>query len=96
MTMQMRAAKYTHITASLTDQSIESDESITVFGIQVSGTSAGEVIVEEADGSTVITRISVVANGSNTFDVCFLAQNGVNITTPAGVTATVFHSQGGA
>ena len=90
--MQFAAPKITHIIASQTDAPIESESSIRVFGIHVQGTSNGQVLVEEGDGSTILFEISVLANTSYIMNVPFVADRGINITTPSGVTCTVLHS----
>ncbi len=91
-----RAAKYTQVAPSQTDSEIQSGESITVYGVVIDGGGAGTVIFEEADGSTEIMRVSVVAdNESQVLDFIWLADQGLTITTPANVYVTVFHSQSG-
>lgn len=87
------ASRYTHVAASQTDSAVASGSSIKVLGIVVQGTSAGQVLVEENDGTTAILEISVAVNDTAVFNVPFVANNGVKITTPSGVTCTVFHSQ---
>lgn len=90
------AKNYTHVAASQTDSAIVSGESCKVFGISVEGTAAGRVIVEEYGTSTVIAAIDVAANGHAELSTVFLAPRGLQITTPANVTCTVFHSNAGA
>ncbi len=90
--MQFAAPKITHFAASATDSKVESGSSIRVFGIHVQGTSNGQVLVEEQDGSTILFEISVLANTSYIMNVPFVADRGIAITTPAGVTCTVLHS----
>jgi len=91
------APRTTHVPASQTDSAIESDASIYVYNLVVEGTSTGQVIIEEADGSTVILKASVLANTSWSLGGAgFLAPRGINVTTPAGVTCTVLHSGPGA
>jgi len=86
------AANHTHVAAGETDFAIASEGSITVYGITVQGTANGQVVVEEGDGSTVIQEISVLANTTAVMNIPFVAARGLNITTPASVTCTVFHS----
>ena len=86
------APNSTRVAAGQTDAAIASEASITVFGITVQGTAAGQVVVEENDGSTVIMEISVAANTTAVMNIPFVAARGLNITTPANVTCTVFHS----
>lgn len=91
--MIFHASNYTHFANSLTDSAVLAGKSIKVMGIVVQGTSAGQVLVEENDGSTVILEISVGVNGTVVMDIPFTANNGIKITTPSGVTCTVFHTQ---
>lgn len=91
--MIFHASRYTHFANSLTDSAVANGSSIKVMGIVVQGTSAGQVLVEENDGSTAIMEISVAVNGTAVMDIPFIANNGVKITTPSGVTCTVFHTQ---
>lgn len=86
------AANYTHVPASQTDSAIVGGSSCTVFGISIEGTSAGRVLVEEFGTTTVILALDVVVNDANVFNIPFVAPRGLQITTPAGVTCTVFHS----
>ena len=86
------APRSTHVAASQTDSAIGSGGTLTVYGILVEGTSAGQVIVELYNTSTVKCLISVAANTSHTMNIPFVADAGIQVTTPAGVTATVFHS----
>lgn len=91
--MIFHASRYTHFAASATDSQVASGSSIKVIGIVVQGTSNGQVLVEENDGSTAICEISVLANTTAVMNIPFVANNGVKITTPSGVTCTVFHTQ---
>ena len=77
------------------DGAVLSEGSIKVFGIVAANTnsSAETVIIEEADGSTVIMRLQVPANNTIVMDIPFVADNGINVTTGATTTTTVFHSQ---
>ena len=89
------APNWTRVAASQTDSAIASEASIIVFAILCSFTSAGIVTIEEGDGSTVIMTIDGAAATTFTFEMPFLATRGLNVTTPAGVAVTVFHSNGG-
>lgn len=91
--MIFHAPKSTHVVASSTDSLIAGGSTIKVLGIVVEGTSAGQVIVEAANTSTVILKISTPANDSVIMNIPFVADAGIQITTPSGVTATVFHTQ---
>lgn len=90
------APNSTRVAASQTDSAIASEGSIIVFAILCSFTSAGIVTIEEGDGTTAIMTIDGAAASTFTFETPFLATRGVNVTTPAGVAVTVFHSNAGA
>ncbi len=91
-----RAAKYTQVDPSQTDSEIQDGETITVYGIVIDGAAGATAIFEEADGSTEIMRASVVAaNETLVIDICWLADQGLTVTTPADCYVTVFHSQSG-
>lgn len=83
----------THFAAGVTDSAVLSGGTCTVFGIVVEGTSAGQVIVEVYNTTTVKMKISVLAGGSSIMNIPFVADAGIQITTPSGVTCTVLHSQ---
>lgn len=91
-----RASNYTRIAASQTDSTISGGDTITVYGITASNNSgsAVQVLIEESDGSTGILDIDVPANDTKVINICFLADNGVDVTTPASTTCTVYHSVG--
>jgi hypothetical protein len=91
--MIFHASNYTNFAAGVTDSPVLSGNSIKVIGIIVESTAGGQVLVEENDGSTLITKISVVANGTTVVDIPFVAPRGIKITTPANTTCTVFHTQ---
>lgn len=91
--MIFHASNYTHFAASQTDSQVLAGKSLKIMGIVVQGTSNGQVLVEENDGTTAIMEISVLANTTSVMDIPFVANNGVKITTPSGVTCTVFHTQ---
>lgn len=92
-------SNYTRVAAGQTDSAIESEQSITVYGIVATnaGASTAAVLIEEADGSTVVQTIQVPAG--DTVPIMFpngqLFDNGMNVTTPADTTCTVYHSHGG-
>ena len=86
------APNYTHVAASQTDSVIVTSESCTVFGISAGGTANGRILVEEAGTTTVILELDVLANTAVVFNIPFVAARGLQITTPASVTCTVFHS----
>lgn len=86
------APNYTTVAAGQTDSAVASEGSITVFGISCGGTANGRVLIEERDGSTLILELDVLANTTAVHNIPFVAKNGINVTTPASVTCTVFHS----
>ena len=86
------AANYTHVPASQTDSAIVSGSSCTVFGISIGGTANGRVLIEEFGTTTVILELDAVANTAAVFNIPFVAPRGLQVTTPASVTCTVFHS----
>jgi len=86
------ASNYTHVAAGQTDSAIVGGSSCTVFGISIGGTANGRVLVEEYGTATVIMELDVLANTASVFNVPFVAARGLQITTPASVTCTVFHS----
>jgi uncharacterized protein with ACT and thioredoxin-like domain len=95
--MYQRAPNYTHVTAGQTDVEIGGGGSITVWGIEVEGSAAGVVLLEEVGTTTVIKRLRVAASLEQVVsNICFLADNGVQITTPANVTCTIYHGTSGA
>ena len=89
------AKNYTHVAAGQTDSAIASGGSCKVYGVSVEGTAAGRVLLEEYGTTTVIAAIDVAANGHAELSTVFLAPRGVQVTTPANVTCTVFHSTAG-
>ena len=89
------AARTTVVAAGETDFAIESGESIIVYAITAQGTSAGLVVAEEYGGTTVKAEVRVAANGYENQHIAFRADNGLQVTTPVGVKAIVYHSSGG-
>ena len=95
----IRASNYTRVAAgAAADTAIESEGTITVYGIVCANTSASAetVLIEEADGSTVIQTIQVPANATVVHNICFLADSGMNVTAGANTSVTVYHSRAGA
>jgi len=86
------ASNYTRVGASATDTLIESGSSLTVYGIVVQSTSAGQAVIAERDGSTIILELSVGTNGSAVMNIPFTAPRGLAITTASGMSCTIFHS----
>ena len=88
------APRTTHIAASQTAAQVAGGDNIQVYGIIVEGTSAGQVTILNNDSSTKFL-MSVVADSTVHLSNGFQADTGLRITTPAGVTCTVFHSHPG-
>lgn len=91
----MIASRHQRVDASTPAEQIASGENITVNCIVVDGTSNGRVTILTADGVTTIMTISILANTTATVDCDWKADQGVAVTTPAGVNCTVFHGQPG-
>jgi len=91
------ASNYTYVGAGQTDASIGSGGSILVHGIVISSvTIEGQVILTEANGSTIIAELTVLADTSFEIKTSFLAKNGLAVTTDSSTVCTVFHSNPGA
>ena len=90
----MHASRKTHIAAGTTAGQVAADTNIIVYGILLEGTSAGQVTILDKANATLFL-LSVGADDTNQMSIPFIADNGIRVTTPAGVTATVFHSQPG-
>ena len=86
------APRTTHVAAGTTDSAIASGSTITVFGIVIEGTANGQVTIELNGTTTVKMLLSVAANSSTVMNIPFVADAGIQVTTPANVTCTVFHS----
>lgn len=86
------APNYTHVAAGTSDSAIVGGSSCTVFGISIGGTANGRVVVEEYGTTTVILELDVLANTAAVHNIPFVAARGLQVTTPASVTCTVFHS----
>ena len=86
------APRTTHVAAGQTDSVVLGGGTFTVFGILVESTAGGQVVVELNGTTTVKMLISAPANGSTVMNIPFVADAGIQVTTPAGVTCTVFHS----
>jgi hypothetical protein len=92
--MRDRASNYTVVPVSTTT-TIESGDSVTVFGIHAEGANAESVLtVNDADGNLIFV-ISLLDNTSYINDVCWLADAGVQLVTDANTRATIWHSKGG-
>jgi len=91
------ARRHTLVAAGSTASQVASGGTIIVHGINVSNSTASAVVVTvlDVDGNTLDT-IRAPANDSKSVEIRWLADNGLAITTPSGVTATVYHSQPGA
>lgn len=92
-----RAAKITNVAAGQTDEEIESGQSIHVYGFIVSNTSENfdSVRFEDKDGNLLFTFPAQIQSATPC-EIEWLADKGLQITTPASITCTIFHSQGGA
>lgn len=93
--MIFHASNYTTFAPGASaDGAVLSEGSIKVFGIVAANTdsSAETVVIEEADGSTVIMRLRVPANDTVVMNIPFVADNGINVTTAANTTVVVFHT----
>jgi len=90
---------YTRVAAGETDAAIESEQTVTVYSICFANTTtaAETSTLEEGDGSTVIQTIRVPADSSFllTWPAGQLFHRGLNVTTGANTSATVYHSHGG-
>ena len=88
------AANYTHIPASQIDSTILDGSSCKVFGISIGGTSNGRVLIEEFGTTTVILELDAnfFARRTVVLSVPFVASRGLQVTTPANITCSVFHS----
>lgn len=92
-------SNYTVVAAGQTDSQISSGQSITVDLILCANASGGAatVTLEEADGTTSILAMPLTTG--QTLPVPFprgqLFDRGLAITTPAGVTVLVCHTNGG-
>jgi hypothetical protein len=91
----MKSSRHQRVAASATATQIAEGANITVNCIVVDGTSNGRVTILTADGVTTIMTISILANTTATVDCEWMADQGVAVTTPAGVNCTVFHGQPG-
>lgn len=90
---------YTRVAAGQTDVAIESEQTITLYTVCAANTnsSAETVTLEEADGTTVIQTLQVPANSTVvlTWPNGQLFHRGLNVTTGATTSCTVYHSHGG-
>lgn len=91
------ARRLTHVPAGQTNFQIASGQTVKVFGIYAENNSGSKatVLVEDVNDN-VLFRLT--GNDGDTPDMTtpFLADNGIQVTTPANTTATVLHSQPGA
>jgi len=90
------ASKSTHVAESQTDSAIESGESIKVFGITIEAQNGGTVLFEKYGTADLYEKATMLGMGVMELTVPWLADVGLQVTTPAGITVTVFHSHGGA
>lgn len=98
--MQSLASKYTVGTLD-TNLTVENGESVSVYDINISNASGSniEVDVQDVLGASIM-KIPVSAGSQNREVSPFLADYGIQLalvpTVGGSVTATVFHSHGGA
>ena len=93
-----RAAQVTVVPAGSTDFVISGGRTITVYGVWASnaGGSTESVILERFNSAALATNTITLATLANfQSPVEWLAQFGLQITTGANTTATIFHSHGG-
>jgi len=95
MSVQSFAPVVTNCAASVTT-TIESGENIRIYGFLVSG-GAGTVTFANAAGTTLFTVV-LDADATSAFssEIPWLADAGLQVTCPAGITAVIFHGHGGA
>lgn len=93
-----RAAKHTQVAASTTTN-IESGESVTIYGIIITGDGgAGQVTLNEGvsagDFSSVteVGDFQVASGESFESQTCWMADKGLQVVTAANTKVTVFHS----
>ncbi len=94
---ESRAPKSTRVAPAQTDSQIESGSSLTVYSIVCSNTStsAETVTIEDAGTTTIKLRIRVPGDDTTEVSTKFLADKGIQITTPTNTDCVVFHSQPG-
>jgi hypothetical protein len=98
-----RAAKRTQVAASQTNAQIEGGESITIYGIVITGNGgAGQATFEEGasagdfSSTTEVLDLQAASGESEEIHTTWLADKGLRVTTAATTKVTVFHSQRGA
>lgn len=91
--MIFHAPRYTRFAGVVTDSLLASGNTVKVMGIVVQASANSQVIVEEANSTTVVMEISVLANTTTVMDIPFLADRGLQFTVPANCTCTVLHTQ---
>lgn len=93
--MISHASRTTHVASGQTDSVIDSGRTVKVLGfiVENSGGATGQVLFEAFGTTTVLMKASV--NGGDTVQVSipWVADAGLQVTTPSGVTCTVFHTQ---
>lgn len=98
--MLNRAAKHTRVGINETAQVIESDRSITVFGVVATNTNTAEAAAQfvtllDKNGVT-IQDIGLASGKTEQMSFTWLADAGLRVTTGSNCTCTIYHSQGGA
>ena len=95
-----RAAKHTRVGINETAEVIDSDKSITIFGVVATNTNTAEAAAQfvtllDKDGTT-IQDIGLASGKTEQLSFCWLADKGLRVTTGANCTCTIYHSQAGA
>lgn len=88
-----RTTKFTGGVGGISDSLLLSGATVKVIGITVQATANSQVVIEEANTSTIVMELSVLANTSTSMNIPFIADKGLQFTVPANCTCTVFHTQ---
>ena len=90
------ASNYTRVPTGQTASAIAGGGTIRVHGIVFTGTATAVATLLEHSTGTTIATINVIGGTSFELKTGFIAHKGLDITTDANVTCTVFHSPAGA
>ena len=89
-------ARRTFVPASSTDFLIAGGEPIIITAIVCTSTSGSSTVTFEKAGTADLETVVVVGTtGSIVLDFKWIADFGLQVTTPAGSTATIWHSHAG-
>lgn len=90
------APRFQHFAASTTSSKISNGDAILVYGIVVAGagSGAGNVTIADGDGTTLMD-IRAGSNATRSFPTPWIADNGIQVTTPSTHTCTVFFGSPG-